>query len=481
MMASLDRLGRFAGLLWWVLAATATATAQVGPAPPPGIGGAPATGGFGPTAGLESVAPAETTPTVLAVRIAGNRRIKESEVMRFIKVQPGQPYDSRTVRDDVRRLYGTKWFHNVRTSTQPGPGGIYLTYQLAERPTVEEILFIGNRYASDAKLLKESGLKVGDSLNVYNVHEAKRKIEEFYQKKGMPETEIEIAEGERPQDHRVVFLVHEGQVMKVWTVEFDGNDESVISDGRLLTLVKCHSRYVALVLKKKVDLKVIEQDVERLTAYYRSLGYFRARVSRELEWDKSRRWLTVRFVIDEGPRYRIRDVRIAGATKFDSADLLQRLELKPGDYFSLASLKRDQRILADVYGSEGYIFNDVDASPRFLENPGELDLVYEIQEGDRFQVGKINVHIRGETPHTKRTVALNRISLRPGDIIDIRKVRASESRLKASSIFYGQGQKVEPPRIEIRPLDGEMPSSAARRRPPPSSGGGHGGHGGHRH
>ncbi len=444
---------------WWYLAATVMVVGQIGPPLPAGGVRQPLGAGM-PGAPQPATPQAGPSPTVLGVRVMGNRRIKSAEVMRFIKTQAGQPYDTRTVREDVRRLYGTKWFHNVRTSTEPGPGGIYVIFRVAERPIIEEVRFIGNRYATDYRLRKEAGLKPGDSLNVYNVHEAKRKIEDYYQKAGMLDTQVEVVEGERPQDRRVVFMIHEGKVMRVWNVVFDGNTKDKIPDGRLLTLIRTHARYSGVFFKKKVDLKVIDEDVERLTAYYRSLGYFRARVSRELEWNRSRTWLTVRFVIDEGPRYRVRDVRIVGANRFDSNDLLRRLELKPGDYFSLASLKRDQRTLADVYGAEGYIFNNIDASPRFLETPGELELVYEVQEGDRFRVGRINVHISGETPHTKRTVVLNRLSIRPGDIIDIRKVRASESRLKASSIFFGQGQKIEPPRIEIRPLDGDTPHTA---------------------
>ena len=72
------------------------------------------------------------------------------------------------------------------------------------------------------------------------------------------------------------------------------------------------------------------------------------------------------------------------------------------------------------------MFADVQADLRFLEEPGQLDVVYRIKEGDVFSVSEINVHIAGEFPHTKQTVVLSRVSLRPGDIIDTREVRNSE-------------------------------------------------------
>ena len=41
-------------------------------------------------------------------------------------------------------------------------------------------------------------------------------------------------------------------------------------------------------------------DVETLKKYYRSLGYFRAEIGREIVADDSGKWVTVNFIIDEG-------------------------------------------------------------------------------------------------------------------------------------------------------------------------------------
>ena len=68
-------------------------------------------------------------------------------------------------------------------------------------------------------------------------------------------------------------------------------------------------------------------------------------------------------------------------------------------------------------------------------------------EGQRYRVGQINVRIGGEHPHTKHSTILNRLSLRPGDILDIRKLRADERRLKSSGLFLNDAAKGEGPRI----------------------------------
>jgi len=123
----------------------------------------------------------------------------------------------------------------------------------------------------------------------------------------------------------------------------------------------------------------------------------------------------------------------------------------------------DENALRVAYGGQGHIFADIKASPRFLEEPGQLDLVYQIEEGDMFRVGKINIHVAGDSPHTRRDVVLNRLSLRPGDIVDIREVRASERRLKASDLFVSNPAEGEPPRIVIRPPSLDEAASLAER------------------
>ena len=168
-------------------------------------------------------------------------------------------------------------------------------------------------------------------------------------------------------------------------------------------------------------------------------------------------------MIDEGPRYKIRNVSCIGNTKYPSDDLLADLKLQSGEYFNQAKMDADIRGLQDKYGGVGYVFTDVKAEPRFLEQPGELDLVYKFNEGDRYRVGKINVDIKGEYPHTKITTVLNRLSLQPGDIVDIRELRASERRLQACGLFEVNPQEGVKPKIVFSPTDAQ-PSTP--RRPP---------------
>jgi outer membrane protein insertion porin family len=432
-----------------------------------------------PTTGPELIAPGPAFPTppkradasqepgglVLGVSIIGNKNVKETEILRHIKTRKDRNYDEQLVQEDLRRLFATRKFHNVRVHKKIEPQGVHVTFEVLERPMIDGVLFIGNQYVTDKKLLKESGLKQGEALNIYTVQEARRKVEEFYRSKGYSKTVVTIDEGDKPEDRRVVLRIDEGPVERIWSVRFVGNDPSFVTDARLKTKITSKPGFMKYLFRGKVDYTVIEEDREKLTLYYRNLGYFKARISREIDYDASGQWATLTFVIDEGPRYRIRDLSVVGNKKYKNEKLLGGLKLQTGDYFNLDKMQMDENALRDAYGSEGHIFADIKASPRFLEEPGQLDLVYQIEEGDMFRVGKINIRVSGESPHTRKDVVLNRLSLRPGDIVDIREVRASERRLKASDLFISNPAEGAPPRIVIRPPDLAEAASLAERQP----------------
>lgn len=400
----------------------------------------------------------------VVANVSGSSR--SFEMQKYIQTRTSQEFDPERVQGDVRRLIQSGLYRDVKTYTKDTPNGVIVIYEAFERPRIKYIKLIGNRAISDKKLGKEHGLKVGDALNAYNAEEARRKLEDLYKRNGFGKVHISLFEGDKSNDQGVVFYIDEGQVQRIEKVEFIGNTPELVTDARLNTQIQSKPGYLYYFFRGKVDREKIDADVEKLTAYYRSLGYFRARIARELVWDDANKWLTLRFVIDEGPRYVVRSVSVEGNGKFDNPTLVENLKIKRGNYFNQDQMNADVTLLVDLYGSQGHVYADVQADPRFLEEPGQLDLVYRIKEGDVFHVGEVTVHVGGESPHTRQSVVLNRVDLRPGDIIDTRKLKDSERRLKASSLFAtGTNNDGEPPHINVKPPDLNSIGTPGKRPP----------------
>ncbi len=386
---------------------------------------------------------------IVAVRITGNKQISEQKIRPQLQTVAGRRFDPETVQADVRSLSTSGFFQNVRTYKKAVRGGVEITFEVVELPLIQYVKFVGNSEVSERKLRKQAELKEGEALHRYRVEEARNRLQDYYKEKGYVEAEIEVQEGTEIDDRGVVFAIHEGKLQRVWKTKFVGNSRQ-FSDGRLKALIQSKPG-ILYYFKGKADTDQVDADVNTLKKYYRDLGYFNAKVSRTIDVSESGKWLTITFVIDEGKRYRVKDVSVVGATAYTNESLMSRLEMKSGDHFNSKVMNRDLNSLRDAYGSRGYIHADIKAEPHFLEGPGAMNLVYNIAEGEQYRVGKIIVNIDGDNPHTRRDVVMNRISLTPGDVIDARELRQSERRLGASQLFLADPARGVTPSISVRP------------------------------
>jgi outer membrane protein insertion porin family len=397
--------------------------------------------------------PEDLVPQYLVadVKIVGNDAVSTDRIYSLIRTRKGRTFDEQILQQDKQNLLTKGLFRDVEIRTRKTTQGVIVTFTVSERPTIHYISFHGDRGIGEKALLRETGLKVKDALNAYAVEEARRKLEDLYHRKGYPKIQVLIAEGNRPEDRGVVFEIQEGPLQQIRSVAFTGNS-SIASDSRLKTQIESKPTFLTYLIPAKLDHDKIAADIDKLTAYYRNLGFFRARVGRQLQFDRKNRWVSINFVIDEGPRYVVRSVSVIGNEKFPSDQLTSALRLKAGQYFKMDEMRSDVSQLRDLYGSQGYIFADIKADPRFQEG-SELDLIYDIAEGEQFRIGKIRVKVAGEFPHTKERVIRDRLSIRSGDIVDIREIRNSERRLKSSQLFIVNPAEGDPPQIVIVPPD----------------------------
>ena len=395
-----------------------------------------------------------TGKMVVDVRVVGNESIPTKRIASQIKSRPGRTFESAVVRDDIRALNRTRWFLHVEAEYLPAPDdGVVVVFRVVERQRIQYVKFLGNTKSRRKTLEKKAELKVGDPLDPYSIERAREAILTFYREAGFNRVRVEILEGTKRGDKGAVFLIDEGEKQRIADVEFVGNQ--IASDGRLKTQIQSKPPFLGI-FGGYVDRDKIDADIERLTAYYRSLGFFQARVGVEPEFNEELDRLKLRFVIHEGVRYKVRNVTVAGVTKFNTEELLAELKLKQDDFFDQPKMQGDVEKLKEVYGAVGYIFADVQAEPRFLEEPGTLDLVYTISEGHRYRVGRIDVQITGENPHTRIRTVLNRLDLRPGDVVDIRKLRDAERRLRASGLFRNEPHLGVTPKILVQPAEMEI-------------------------
>lgn len=402
-----------------------------------------------------------TGKLIKGIVIVGNQTISRHKVLSHMQTRVDRHYDERQLQADLHELYRTDLFRKITPYFAEHADGIVVKLELIESPTVTDVVFHGNTRLEDNMLNKHCGIDVGSPANPFSADMARQRLIDLYHEKGMNQAAIVVKEGNKPNDRRVFFEIYEGPVERIWSLNIIGN--KIFSSGVLKTKIKSRDARFAGVgayVGNVASQIQIEDDQRLLVAFYRSLGYFDARVDYRKRYYENGDFLDLTFVIDEGKQFIVQNVSIVGNqyAPFTDEVLKASFETTAGEPFNLGKMSRDARRLRnEYYGREGFVFVDITPEPRFWDEPGKLDLVFKITEGDRYRAGEINVHIAGDSSHTKHSVVMNLLGIRPGQYIDLQELEDSERRLRFSQIFETQPSLGEPPSVEVRPPDAEKP------------------------
>lgn len=405
-----------------------------------------------PRASRGNPAPAGKRTTVASVEIVGADGAPLQKVRTSLKTRPKREYDPLLVESDVRTLLQSGYFYSAKPKIIDTIDGKVIQFEVREKPLIREIIIIGNRAFSDKVLIKELGFKVGDAIDPFTVNEGKRRLEERYHTKGFPKTTVVIDEGVSAKDRRVVYHINEGPLERIGSVSFVGNDPNLASDGRLKSLIESKPGWFYY-FGGKVDMQKIDADKEKLIVYYRSLGYFDAKIDTMYEYDDNNKWMRLSFVINEGVRFVVREIILQGNEKYTTEELQTKMLCKNGEYFNQAKMEADAQNMLDRYGEIGYQFADIQPKPIYSEEPGELSIVYHIQEGKPHHVDDILIKLGGDNPRTRETVVLNRVMVHPGEILNKRRLNIGMARLKSSTIFNTDPTLGNLPEVNVLPPD----------------------------
>jgi outer membrane protein assembly complex protein YaeT len=379
-------------------------------------------------------------PNVAAVEIVGNKTVSRERIESLIRTRAGRPYSDALVKSDVANLMRRSLFYDVQVRTRDTADGRIVQYQVLERPVIQSVEFVGNGVFSNDKLVEFTGLRAGGPMDPALNKSAAAEIERRYREKGYPFAQIELLEGGRQDDTRVSIRISEGPKTKVGAIRFEG--VQFINHAVLKTKLKSGQFFgVGRVgFGGAYDPELVDEDVAALRAYYRSHGFLDVKISHRKDFSDDRSRVNLTYMIEEGPRFRIGDVQIAGAQRFDENRLKETIVLAGGKNFNEAELRKDAQSLKDTFGRNGFVKAEVLPDLRFREEPGVVDVVFKVQEDQPKQVG--NIRIEGNT-HTKKSVILKWMDLESGTLLDSTKLRDAQIRLMSSRLFDEQS----PPEI----------------------------------
>jgi outer membrane protein assembly complex protein YaeT len=375
----------------------------------------------------------------------GNRLHPLDQILNQMHSRPGKPYNEALIQEDVRRLHATKWFVpgsiEIRTAIQPD-GRVIVFVHLAElSSTVQEVQYVGAEHLRASELQTLSGVRKGDPMNPLTNELGRQALIRRYQEDGRYFASVELVEGGKPSDTRVVYQIIEGPVVKVTGVQFKGNH---FADGARLRTVLMTKRQFAGFFGGKFNPMTLEMDRQRLTEYYQGLGFVAAQITPEVMRTEDPGHVVVVYHIEEGERYRVADLQIDGAKSLPTPTLQQMTEQKVGGWYDRRTAQADMTRMRDAYGYRGHAVGIEEKLYEVPDQPGVVRVHYQVQ-GDGSEPDRVGrVIIEGNTV-TKDRVILNQLNIWPGQILQYPEVENGRIRLARLGIF----DQNDPPQIEI--------------------------------
>lgn len=417
----------------------------------------------------KNIEPKKVQQLVESVDIQGNRRLKDPDLLYYIRTRPGDTYDPKTLERDLKELLSLNFFDKTETRvlTEPGVrGGVNVIFEVKELPIIRDLQFEGTKAIQESDILKafrenRIGISKEAVYDPVKARNAKRILREMLASKGYPNAKVEVVEEEvSATSTAITFDIEQGNRSRIVKIEFEGNKN--FKDGELrknLQLVKSTGLLSRFKGQDILDLRKLEFDLQKnVREYMFSKGYFQARIGdpEVVGLGYKRTGLpilknfplplvtskddTLKIIVpvNEGRIFRVGEIKIEGNSIFSEQQISQIIGVKTGE---IADGKRLRNALFEdlkkIYGGQGFIEYDVELNPDFKDNPdkpeeGIVDIAVKIDEGKQFRLRKLE--FVGNT-FTRDVVLRREMLLNEQDIYNQIALERSLLRLNQTQYF----------------------------------------------
>jgi len=371
------------------------------------------------------------TVTVSEIAISGNSRVSDSTISAYLPVRVGDAISEDSLDNAIDSLFATKLFNDVTINIE----GTRISIAVVENPIVNRVNIEGNDVLDDERLLAELDIQPRRVFTRKVAIDATQKLLEIYRLSGRYAAEI-TPQVIRLDNNRVdlIFEVDEGPLIKVTSISFIGNE--TFSDFALRQVISSRQvRWWAFLSSvDKYDESRLDYDARLLRQFYLGRGYANIQIKRAqggLLADRSGFALT--FEIDEGTRYKLRDVSFTSQiTDIDVSKFRDDIPLEKGDWYNVKGLEQGLLNVTNSLGNLGYAFVDVRPQVTPDTDSNELDIEISIGEGRKNYIERIEVV---NNSRTRDTVIRRELEVVEGDPYNQLKLDKSLRNIKNLGFF----------------------------------------------
>ena len=371
--------------------------------------------------------------TDIQVKYSGDKTVDSQRIINQMSSSIGSKYNAEKLDTDIRTLYKSGLVDNVSISGVNHLGGVKLVASVSTRPILASVGFAGNTKFMDKTLARKTKLSTGKIFGATDVVAAKKAIREYYLSFDYPDIAIShsIQKTTRQGYANLVFNIQEGTKNTIKKITFQGN--RAFDHNLLLKEIETRKKGIFSFITNsgQIDHNKLAEDVEKIVDFYKDNGYLKANSPGAKFNTLKNGKLELIIPVNEGVKYSVNSISFGKMTQFTPAQLLPTFVLDAGDPYSQSQLREDVKTIRAYYGSRG--FADVKVKPKITNASGnKINIRYEITEGARSKVGKINI---SGNAITKDKVIRREVTLKPGKPFNSVELTTIKNRLKSLNYF----------------------------------------------
>lgn len=379
--------------------------------------------------------------TVSRIDVTGNQRMDAESVRILTDVKVGDKCGTQRMNEVAKKLQESGYFSKIDVTMS----GNVLKIAVTEAPIVNMVTVEGNDDISTDDLKKEIRLKERASYDESVIGADVQRMLTVYQRKGFFGTKIEPKkiklDGNRVN---IVYEITEGHPTYITDIDFVGNKKFSDRTLRGEILSREHAWWRFMTQFDVFDEDRIQYDGQMLRQFYLRNGYVDFQITdTDGKFTPDRQYYSVKFTVDEGPKYKFGKMTINNPfPDVPDDELYDILETRQGNVYNIDEVESTMSALRGKVADHGYAFITVEPIPKKNDDARTIDLEYKIEKTNRIYIDSINIlgNVR-----TFDSVIEQLLPMRAGDPFSLQTIE--EGRQKLMRTRYFKDVQIVPSRI----------------------------------
>ena len=373
------------------------------------------------------------------IEIIGNDRISDETIKLFINVDIKDEINDDKLNKILKDLYSTDFFKDINLNFD----NQILFIKVVENPIIENIFYNGIKSNRILDIIKENtSVKARSSYKESVLKKEKLKIEKILKNLGYYNSDLDISIEESNNNLvNIIYNIDLGKKSKIKRITFIGN--KIFKDKKLRRVITSteYKFWKFISGRKYLNQNSVSFDERLLNNFYKNNGFYNAKINSSFAKLVDENTFELIFNIESGPKFFFGNLELNLPSDFDEKNFVPIIKLFKkikGKPYSINTIDKILEEIDAITTLEQYKFIKASVTENIDQNL--LNLEFNVEEGEKFYVDKIN--ILGNTV-TSENVIRNQFIVDEGDPFSEILVKKSINNIKSLNFFRSVSSKIE--------------------------------------